>query len=88
MKELIKAEDIAKDMAVQKAMEFVKANAVIKECRDDHDHNGDSEEKAAEKPAKKPAARKKKSASKTDTPAGPADTADSSESTNATGAED
>lgn len=88
VKELIKAEDIAKDMAVQKAMEFVKENAVIKECHDDHDHNGDSEEKASEKPAKKPAARKKKSAPKTDTPAEPADTADSAEATNATGAED
>ena len=30
VKEFVRSEDIAKDMAVQKAMEFVKANAVIK----------------------------------------------------------
>ncbi len=60
IKDLIASEDIAKDMAVQKAMELVKANAVIKEC-----HCGDEkpEDEAAEKkPAKKASTRKKKAA--------------------------
>lgn len=59
IKELIHTEDIAKDMAVQKAMELVKANAVIKECCCDDEKAEEPEEK---KPAKKPASRKKKAA--------------------------
>lgn len=58
IKELIAAEDIAKDMAVQKAMELVKANAVIKECHCD-DEKADAK-KDEKKPAKKPSTRKKK----------------------------
>ncbi len=79
IKELIKAEDIAKDMAVQKAMELVKANAVIKECHCDHDHAEAAAEKAEEKkPAKKPVTRKKKAAPKA---------ADASEATEAVAAD-
>ncbi len=59
IKELIHTEDIAKDMAVQKAMELVKANAVIKECCCDDEKAEEPEEK---KPAKKPASRKKEAA--------------------------
>ncbi len=60
IKELIRSEDIAKDMAVQKAMELVKSNAVIKVCNCD--------EKNEKKPAaKKTATRKKKSETKPET---------------------
>lgn len=60
VKEMVPAEDIAKDMAVQKAMEFVKSNAVIKDvacnCND---------AKADEsKPVKKTTTRKKKTTAK------------------------
>ena len=56
VKEFVRPEDIAKDMAVQKAMELVKANALIKECNC-----------GEEAPAKKkPATRKKKAAPKAD----------------------
>ena len=42
VKELVRAEDIAKDMAVKKAMDLVRENAVIKECHcDEHDENCD-----------------------------------------------
>ena len=51
VKEMVPAEDIAKDMAVQKAMEFVKSNAVIKDA-------------AEVKPAKKTTTRKKKTTTK------------------------
>lgn len=51
VKELVRPEDIAKDMAVQKAMDLVKENAIIKEC---------DCEKEAKKPAKKTTTRKKK----------------------------
>ena len=60
VKEMVRAEDIAKDMAVQKAMEFVKNNAVIKEVA----CNCNDKEEA--KPAKKTTTRKKKSAPKAD----------------------
>ncbi len=49
VKEFVRPEDIAKDMAVQKAMEFVKNNAVIKEA-------------AEEAPVKKKTATRKKKA--------------------------
>lgn len=66
VKELVKAEDIAKDMAVQKAMEFVKNAAVIKEAEchcDEHDETDKAEVSAAAKKttAKNTATRKKKS---------------------------
>lgn len=38
VKELVREEDIAKDMAVKLAMDFVRANAVITECRCENDH--------------------------------------------------
>lgn len=55
VKEMVPAEDIAKDIAVQKAMEFVKNNAVIKNVDCDC---------AEAKPAKKTTTRKKKTTTK------------------------
>ena len=56
VKEMVPAEDIAKDIAVQKAMEFVKSKATIKEAA------CECAEEA--KPAKKTTTRKKKTTTK------------------------
>ena len=56
VKEFVRPEDIAKDMAVQKAMEFVKSNAVIKEAE------CNCNEASEEAPAKKKTTTRKKKA--------------------------
>ena len=56
VKEFVRPEDIAKDMAVQKAMEFVKNNAVIKEAA------CTCNETSEEAPAKKKTTTRKKKA--------------------------
>lgn len=67
VKEFVRPEDIAKDMAVQKAMEFVKSNAVIKEAE------CNCNEASEEAPAKKKTTTRKKKA-----PAKAAETAEES----------
>ena len=52
VKAVIPAEEVAKDLAVGKAIDFVKENAVITEVEEK------TEEKAEKKPAKKRAAKK------------------------------
>lgn len=56
VKEFVRPEDIEKDMAVQKAMEFVKSNAVIKEAE------CNCNEASEEAPAKKKTTTRKKKA--------------------------
>ena len=60
VKEMVPAEDIAKDMAVQKAMEFVKSKAVIKDVA----CNCSDAEADESKPVKKTTTRKKKTTAK------------------------
>ncbi len=67
VKEIVRKEDIAKDMAVKKAFDFVKASAVIKEsechCGEEH---GSEEKQASDDTAKKTAAKKTSRKKKTD----------------------
>lgn len=63
VKEIVRSEDIAKDMAVKKALDLVKAAVVIKEsechCGEHHDEEAHAED-AEKKPAAKKAPKKKK----------------------------
>ena len=61
VKSAIPADELAKDIAVGKAIDFIKANAVITEKAEEK-----SEEKAEEKPAAKKTAAKKTAAKKTE----------------------